>query len=136
MDYQEWIQSVPESLKHDSAWKFMAYQKALLLFDLVWSDCERLKPQVQGKALINQLIRSADSISANIDEGVGRGMERAEYVYYLRVALGSARETRSRYFKIRQVLPEIVLNHRLNLCDEIIAILSKTIKNRTHNNAK
>jgi len=75
------------------------------------------------------LIRSADSISANIDEGYGRGIEHKEYTYYLRVALGSARETRSRYFKARHCLSEEVIRHRISLCNEIISLLVTAIKN-------
>jgi len=129
VNYETWLAEVPDSLKRDPVWKFAAYPKSLWLFDLVWVDCERLKANSQGRALISQLIRSADSISANIDEGFGRGIERQEYTYYLRVALGSARETRSRYFKARHLLPKEVVQHRIGLCDEIIALLVTVIKN-------
>jgi four helix bundle protein len=129
MNYEEWLAEVPDSLKNDPIWKFVVYPKSLLLFDLVWEDCERLRSKPQGKALINQLIGSADSISANIDEGFGRGIERKEYVYYLRIALGSARETRSRYFKARRPIPWEIVQHRMKLCDEIIALLVTAIKN-------
>ncbi len=91
VNYQTWMTECPDSLKNDPVWKFIAYPKSLWLFDLVWRDYERLKKSSQGKALINQLIRSTDSISANVDEGYGRGIERQEYAYYLRIALGSAR---------------------------------------------
>jgi len=128
MNYKSWVDEVPEKLKTDLIWKFPAYSKALLLFDLVWEDCDRLKDDIRGKALINQLIRSSDSISANIDEGFGRGIERPEYAYYLRVALGSARETRSRYFKLRHLIPPEVIQHRLSACDKIVALLTIAVK--------
>ena len=129
MNYEAWLAEVSDSLKCDPVWRFTAYPKSLWLFDLVWKDCERLKVNSQGTALINQLIRSVDSISANIDEGFGRGVERQEYGYYLRVALGSARETRSRYFKARHLLPKEVTRHRMSLCNEIIALLVTAINN-------
>jgi four helix bundle protein len=128
--YQEWVEQCSEHLKRDLVWKFPAYPKSLWLFDLVWQDCERLKKSYQGATLVRQLIRSTDSISANIDEGFGRGMERPEYTYYLRIALGSARETRSRYFKLRQALPAEVVEHRTQTCNEIIAILTNAINQR------
>ncbi len=131
MNYEEWLAKVPDSLKDDPIWKFVAYPKSLLLFYLAWKDCEKLKSKPQGKALISQLIRGVDSISANIDEGFGRGIERKEYVYYLRVSLGSARETRSRYFKTRHLLPKEISHHRMKLCDKIIALLTTTINNRS-----
>jgi hypothetical protein len=74
MNYESWLAEVPDSLKRDPVWKFVAYPKSLWLFDLVWVDCEKLKSNQQGRALINQLIRSTDSISVNIDEGYGRGL--------------------------------------------------------------
>jgi four helix bundle protein len=81
-----------------------------------------------GKEIARQLVRSVGSISANIDEGFGRGMERAEYVQFLRYALGSARETRSWYYKTRSLLPDAVCQCRMDLCSEIIALLVTTIK--------
>ena len=130
MNYRDWLARCPDSLKQDPVWNFVAYPKSLRLFDLVWQDCERLKQMAQGRALVNQLVRSADSISANIDEGFGRGLDRQEYTYYLRIALGSARETRSRYFKVRHFLPEEVVEHRMSLCGEIIALLTSTLNKR------
>jgi four helix bundle protein len=128
--YDEWEARYSEYLKRDPVWRFVAYPKSLWLFDLVWRDCERLKRSLQGEALIKQIIRSADSISANIDEGFGRGMERQEYIYFLRIALGSARETRSRYLKVRQLLPNEIVQHRMALCSEIIALLTSAINKR------
>ena len=136
MNYTEWLASCPDSLKKDPLWKFTAYPKSLWLFDITWQDCERLKQSIQGKALLNQLIRSVDSISANIDEGFGRGVERQEYVYYLRIALGSTRETRSRYFKLRHSLPKDVVEHRMELCNEIIALLITAINKHRPKNKK
>lgn len=52
MNYEEWLAQVPDSLRNDPVWKFVAYPKSLLLFDLVWKDCDRLKNNPQGKALI------------------------------------------------------------------------------------
>ena len=132
MNLNQWLTQIPDALTNDPVWKFEAYPKSLLLFDLVWNDCRRLRNELQGKAPVNQLVRSADSISANIDEGFGRGIERKEYTQFLRIALGSARETRSRYFKLRHSLPQEVVPHRINLCYEIIALLVATIKRQTN----
>ena len=130
MKYEEWLARVPESLKKDPIWKFVAYPKALLLFDLVWEDSEKLLRDTRGREVARQLVRSAGSVSANIDEGFGRGIDRKEYVQFLRYALGSARETRSWYYKSRYLLTEQVIQHRMDLCSEIIALLVTAIKNR------
>ena len=49
MRYEEWLPRVPENLKKDPIWKFTAYPKALLLFDLVWEDSEKLIRDTRGR---------------------------------------------------------------------------------------
>jgi four helix bundle protein len=127
MKHEEWLAQVPDSLKCDPIWKFEAYPKALLLFDLAWEDTEHLMQDRRGWEIAQQLIGSAGSITANIDEGFGRGIERKEYAQFLRFALGSARETRSWYYKGQKLLSPQVVEHRMALCDEIIALLVVTI---------
>lgn len=127
MTYEEWLQQIPEGLRNDPIWQFEAYPKATLLFDLLWEDSNRLMKDVRGREIAKQLIRSAGSISANIDEGFGRGIERGEYLQFLQYALGSARETRSWYYKGRGLLSTDVTEHRMNLCSEIIALLVNNI---------
>ena len=122
MRYEEWLAQVPENLKQDPLWQFQVYPKALLLYDLVWEDCERLIKDPRGRAISQQIIRSAGSIAANIEEGFGRGFGR-DFAYFLRVAIGSARETRGWYYRARRLLPADVLSHRYALLDEIIAML-------------
>ena len=130
MRYEEWLAQVPDSLKNDPIWQFKAYPKALLLYDLAWEDTDKLLQDVRGCELVEQLIGSAGSVSANIDEGFGRGIEGGEYIQFLRYALGSARETRSWYYKARKLLTAEAVRHRIALCDEIIALLVVTIKHR------
>jgi four helix bundle protein len=109
MNYEKWLVQLPESLKRDPLWKFQAYRKAALLYDLTWEDCEQLRKDLRGRAVAQQLIRSAGSICANIEEGYGRGYGR-EYAYFLRVAIGSARETRGWYCRAHKLLfPEVVV---------------------------
>jgi four helix bundle protein len=128
VEFAAWLAKVPESLKKDPIWGFAAYPKALFLSDLAWEDSAKLLEDVRGREIARQLIRSAGSVSANIGEGYGRGMERAEYVQFLRYALGSARETRSWYYKARYLLSDSVCQPRMGLCSEIIALLVTTIK--------
>ena len=130
MVYEEWLAQVPDGLKKDPIWQFKAYPKALLLFDLAWEDSERLLRDARGREIVKQLVRSAGSITANIDEGFGRGVDRGEYLQFLRYALGSARETRSWYYKARKLLAADVVQHRMSLCSEIIALLVTVIKKR------
>lgn len=71
--YEEWEAQVPEEVKAEGVWKFYGYRKALFFYDLCWRDCEQLLKHPLGQAVAQQLIRSAGSISANIEEGYGRG---------------------------------------------------------------
>ena len=122
MTYEEWEKEVPEVIKVDPVWRFYAYRKALFLYDLAWEDCEKLMRDLRGRAVARQLIRSAGSVGANIEEGYGRGFGK-DRNYFLRVSTGSAREARGWYYRGRHLLPPSVVEHRLNLISEIIALL-------------
>ena len=122
MNYEEWVAQVPESVKRDSLWNFQVYPKALLLSDLVWEDTDRMMKDPRGRVIARQLIRSAGSICANIEEGHGRGFGK-DNAYFQRVALGSARESRGWYYRGRRFLTGEVCDHRIQLLDEIIAAL-------------
>jgi len=61
------------------------------------------------------------------EEGFGRGYGK-EYAYFLRISLGSARETRGWYYRSRKLLSKDVLQHRIGLLDEIVAMLIPNIQ--------
>jgi four helix bundle protein len=102
-NYEEWLARVPESIKQDPLWDFQVYPKALLLSDLAWEDTNRMMKDPRGKMIARQLVDSAGSICANIEEGHGRGFGK-ENAYFQRVALGSARESRGWYYRSRRFL--------------------------------
>jgi four helix bundle protein len=122
MTFEEWVAGVPESIKRDPLWNFQAYPKALFLADSAWEDSEAMMKDPRGRAIAEQLIRSAGSIAANLEEGFGRGFGK-DYAYFQRVSLGSARETRGWYYRGRRLLSPETLNSRMVLLSEIIAIL-------------
>ena len=105
---------------------FGAYQKARQLFDLVVADMETLKTNPLCYRLVSQQMGSADSICADIEEGYGR-LSRLEYVRFLDIARGSARETRGRYERMNHRLAEGLVKQRIELLDEIIGILTSSI---------
>jgi len=72
-NYETWMKNVPQAITSEDLWRFFGYRKALFLFDLCWADCAHLLNHPLGKPIAQQLIRSAGSISANIEEGYGRG---------------------------------------------------------------
>jgi four helix bundle protein len=106
--------------------QFGAYQKARQLYDLVVADMGLLKGNPLCYRLVAQQIGSADSICANIEEGYGR-LSRVEYIRFLDIARGSAREVRGRYERMKHWLPQDVIKQRVDLLDEIIAILTASI---------
>jgi four helix bundle protein len=105
---------------------FGAYHKARQLFEVVVKDMDVLKTNPLCYRLVSQQIGSADSICANIEEGYGR-LSRVEYVRFLDIARGSAREARGRYERMNHWLNNDVIKHRLKLIDEIIGILTSSI---------
>jgi len=112
----------------DSLHRFGAYRKACELFDLTVADMTPLSQNPLCARLVAQQIASADSISSNIEEGYGR-RSRPNYVRFLVIARGSATETRGRYEqRFKHWLTPEVIAARVALCEEIIAILSATIR--------
>jgi len=72
MDYDTWEQCVSARIQSGSIWQFYGYRKSLYVYELAWHDCDLLSSDIRGKAIAQQLIRSAGSISANLEEGHGR----------------------------------------------------------------
>ena len=118
MTYEEWMEEVAPEITNGPVWKFFGYRKALFLYDLVWADCDYWQKDQQGRAIVEQVVRSAGSVGANIEEGFGRDNAR-----FLKIATGSARETQGWYWRGRKLIPEAVYQHRVALLDEIIALL-------------
>jgi four helix bundle protein len=104
-----------------------AYSKALALFDFVAADMALLSRVRECDRLVAQLLASADSIASNIEEGYGRGTKK-EYCQFLVISRGSAQETAGRYLRLRHWLPAGLPETRIVLCDEIIGILTASIK--------
>ncbi len=120
--FEEWLTSVPPAVTGEEMWRFFGYQKALFLYDVCWKDCEKLVAHPLGKPVAQQLIRSAGSISANIEEGFGRGFGKSRD-NFLRIAIGSARESKGWYYRAKALLAPQILEHRLSLLSEITALL-------------
>lgn len=114
--------------QNDSLHQFGAYRKACELFDFTVADMTQLAQNPLCTRLVSQQIASADSVSSNIEEGYGRRSP-ADYARFLVIARGSAAETRGRYEqRFKHWLPPEIVTARVALCDEIIAILSATIR--------
>jgi len=118
--YETWVAQVPIDIKEDALWEMEVYRRALFLSDLAWHDCDKLLQHPLGRPIADQLIRSSGSVTAKMEEGFGRGFGKA-YARFLRIALGSARESRGWYYRGCYLLKPDVLSHRFNLLKTIIA---------------
>jgi len=133
--FEQWQANVARQIRADALWNYVAYPKALFLFDLVWFDCERMQKDARGRALLEQLVTAAGSISANIEEGYGKGLG-PDYARYLKIALGSTYETRGWYWRNRRLFSPKVIDHRLDLASEIVALLKTTISQQRNTKKK
>ncbi len=113
---------------------FGPHQDAVRLFDDVVEDMQVLRNDPRCYRLVGQQVGSADSICANIDEGFGR-LSRTEFIRFLDIARGSARETLGRYKRLKHWLPAEVIAARVDLVDRIVARLTKSIETLRANNA-
>lgn len=129
--YEEWEKQVPDEIRSDPLWKMEAYRLALFLYDLAWEDCGRMMRDRRGQAVAKQLIESAGSISANIEEGYGRGFGK-QFALFLRYSLGSTRETRGWYYRGRKLLSPEVAQHRYSLLSQITALVVVALNQQKH----
>ena len=109
------------------------YQMAIQLWDECWGDTEILMKDFRGEEMAKQLIRSVGSISANIEEGYGRGFGK-EYPHFLRISRGSARESRGWYMKSKFLLENKTIEERVSTLNSITAMLTKTIETLKNKN--
>src|SRR5512139_1263571 len=135
MTFEEWEGTVPEAITRDVLWKMRVYRLGLFACDLGWEDVTKLMHDPRTLKLSDQLYRSLGSISANIAEGYSRssGKDRARFYEY---ALGSARESRDWYYKSRHVLTDSVVEHRIDLCSQIIRLLLTILPDERHRSFK
>ncbi|MBL0104600.1 MAG: four helix bundle protein [Bacteroidetes bacterium] len=115
--------------------KLQMHQMAMELWKEFWIDSDILLRDIRGKEIAKQLTRSIGSISANIEEGYGRGFGR-DYLLFLKFSRGSARESKGWYEKSSAFFKPEDLNSRINKLDSIIGQLTKTIKYLEEQNPK
>lgn len=104
------------------------YQKALQLAGHIFPLVEKWTYFHQN-TIGTQLVRSANSIAANISEGYGRFhfKERKSFYYYAR---GSLFETKThlRIARMNNLISEDRFNELLIMADELLKILNSYIK--------
>ncbi|MFM2136412.1 MAG: hypothetical protein RL021_1812 [Bacteroidota bacterium] len=96
------------------------------LWKLTWLDTEVLNKDFRGREIARQMIRSVGSISANIEEGYGRGFGR-DFRLFLTYARGSARESKGWYLRAVPLLGNSVVKERTAILDTLIGMLTISI---------
>ena len=122
LTFEEWHKTVHETIRAEKFWSLIAYQKGLYLYDLLWNDTEEWRKDERGQILSKQIIGSADSVCANIEEGFGRGLGKQLVQFYV-YSLGSARETKGRIYRAKAFYTLETLNKRINLASEVVALI-------------
>lgn len=122
MNFQEWQEEIPDSIKLDALWKMSVYRYALFIGDLGRFDVTKLQQDRRMFGLSNQLYEALGSVSANIGEGYSRGSNK-ERAHFYEYSLGSARESRDWYHQSRHVFGKEVAEHRMDLLVQIIRLL-------------
>lgn len=133
--FDEWVASVPDCIRNDSAWKMEAYRLGLFLSELAWHDATKLAGDRRTEETSNQLYRAVGKISSNFVEGYSRITGKGRALFY-EYALGSARESRDWYYKGRHVLGERVTSHRMELCTQIVRISLTMVSNERATNRR
>ena len=136
LKFEEWLQTVPDYMKKDPLWESLYYRIAIYLYDLVWDDCELLRKDYRGRENISQIIHSAGSISANMEEAYGRGVGTPDYVRILKISLGEIRETKGWYYRSRRALPADLLEHRYTVIDHLISLVINLLNSHKRNLGK
>lgn len=113
------------------------FKKRCFRFSLsVLKICELLKEKRINWPIVDQLVRSATSIGANIVEG-GNSTSKKEFINYFQIALKSASETLYWLALLREVNKdyEKQINSLIKECTEIKKLISTIILN-TKSNSK
>lgn len=108
--------------------KLEVYNIAEKLSDEIWdivTNWDYFKKDTIGK----QLVRGADSISANIAEGYGRHFYKKSKQFYF-YSRGSIQETKSWLSKClrRKIIEPAICNSLIETCNKILIMLNAFIK--------
>ncbi len=107
---------------------FEVYKKAVKLFeDFLEKDLNVLRRSFAGRVIAGNHLRCLDSICANMEEGYERKFGK-EAKNFFRIAKGSAGEARGRYKRLKNILPERVVNERVSVLNEIRAMLASLVE--------
>ena len=94
----------------------------MYLYDLVWLDSVVINKDFRGREIVHQIVRSAGSVCANMEESYRRGIGTPDFVRIMRISLGELGETQGWYFRSRHILGPDILNKRIEVIQNAIAL--------------
>ena len=118
----EWVKTLPASLRNDPLWKSAYYRLSMYLYDLMWLDAEKINKDFRGREIVHQLVRSSGSVCANMEEAYRRGIGTPDFVRIMRISLGELGETQGWYFRARHILGSELLDKRIAVIQQAIAL--------------
>ena len=122
-----WERTCHAAITSDTIWKLDAYRASLFLIHVARQDMRLASKHDFDAELSSQLLRSAGSVSANLAEGFSRST-RADRLRFLDYALGSDRESISRYTTAVDVISPETMSDRLILLARIRSLLLGLIR--------
>ena len=121
LSFDEWVKTLPVSLRNDPLWKSAYYRLSMYMYDLVWLDSIVINKDFRGREIVHQLVRSAGSVCANMEESYRRGIGTPDFVRIMRISLGELGETQGWYFRSRHILGDEILDKRVKVIQQAIA---------------
>lgn len=122
LTFDEWVKTLPDSLRNDPLWKSTYYRLSMYLYDLVWLDSLVINKDFRGREIVHQVVRSAGSVCANMEEAYRRGVGTPDFVRIMRISLGELGETQGWYFRSRHILGSEILDKRIKIIQQAIAL--------------
>jgi len=116
------MQNEKEKFKEDFVKRLIRFSIKILKF------CEKMRVKRILWSIIDQLIRSATSIGANVVEAKSSS-SRKDYLRFFEIALKSANETKYWLILIRETMPEFKVETELILkeADEISKVIGASV---------
>ncbi len=122
LPFEEWVKTLPDSLRNDPLWKSAYYRLSMYIYDLMWIDTEKINKDFRGREIVHQLVRSSGSVCANMEESYRRGIGTPDFVRIMRISLGELGETQGWYFRSRHILGNEILDKRIKVIQQAIAL--------------